>query len=85
MWGRLYGFHVLVVLDDHYDHYYSCSCNETLLLHDPFSLFHVQRWIYRVDKARVNEFGWAGDATAAEAIQETDDGETEYYSYLQDG
>ena len=42
----------------------------------------MQRWIYRVDKARVNEFGWAGDATAAEAIQEADDGETECYSYL---
>ncbi len=26
-----------------------------------FLIFLYQRWIYRVDKTRVNEFGWAGD------------------------
>jgi len=30
-----------------------------------FLIFLYQRWIYRVDKTRVNEFGWAGEDTPA--------------------
>jgi hypothetical protein len=29
-----------------------------------FAAFLYQRWIYRVDKSRVNEFGFAGEAQA---------------------
>ena len=36
-----------------------------------FAAFLYQRWIYRVDKSRVNEFGFAGEAESEKSEDET--------------
>lgn len=42
-----------------------------------FLVFLYQRWIYRVDKTRVNEFGYSAEDAAAEAAQELTNGATD--------
>ena len=40
-----------------------------------FLIFLYQRRIYRVDKTRVNEFGFSGEASEVDAIEDTKGGD----------